>query len=231
MADPRRWTTIAALVAVIALLAGCGGSEESADDTTTDAVEETQPADSLSTFCEPVAVPEARTVTAEAPSDDLDPGTTYRLRFDTNCGDFTVTLDQETAPETSASLVALARDGYFDDTVFHRIVPGFVIQGGDPTQTGGGGPGYSTVDTPPADASYVKGVVAMAKTASEPPGTAGSQFFVVTGDDIGLPPDYAIVGTVTDGLDAVELIGELGDAATELPLEPVVISTVTVDET
>lgn len=231
MADPRRWTTIAALVAVIALLAGCGGSEESADDTTTDAVEETQPADSLSTFCEPVAVPEARTVTAEAPSDDLDPGTTYRLRFDTNCGDFTVTLDQETAPETSASLVALARDGYFDDTVFHRIVPGFVIQGGDPTQTGGGGPGYSTVDTPPADASYVKGVVAMAKTASEPPGTAGSQFFVVTGDDIGLPPDYAIVGTVTDGLDAVELIGELGDATTELPLEPVVISTVTVDET
>jgi peptidyl-prolyl cis-trans isomerase B (cyclophilin B) len=231
MADPRRWTTIAALVAVIALLAGCGGSEESADDTTTDAVEETQPADSLSTFCESVAVPEARTVTAEAPSDDLDPGTTYRLRFDTNCGDFTVTLDQETAPETSASLVALARDGYFDDTVFHRIVPGFVIQGGDPTQTGGGGPGYSTVDTPPADASYVKGVVAMAKTASEPPGTAGSQFFVVTGDDIGLPPDYAIVGTVTDGLDAVELIGELGDAATELPLEPVVISTVTVDET
>ena len=231
MADPRRWTTIAALVAVIALLAGCGGSEESADDTTTDAVEETQPADSLSTFCEPVAVPEARTVTAEAPSDDLDPDTTYRLRFDTNCGDFTVTLDQETAPETSASLVALARDGYFDDTVFHRIVPGFVIQGGDPTQTGGGGPGYSTVDTPPADASYVKGVVAMAKTASEPPGTAGSQFFVVTGDDIGLPPDYAIVGTVTDGLDAVELIGELGDAATELPLEPVVISTVTVDET
>jgi peptidyl-prolyl cis-trans isomerase B (cyclophilin B) len=231
MADPRRWTTIAALVAVIALLAGCGGSEESADDTTTDAVEETQPADSLSTFCESVAVPEARTVTAEAPSDDLDPGTTYRLRFDTNCGDFTVTLDQETAPETSASLVALARDGYFDDTVFHRIVPGFVIQGGDPTQTGGGGPGYSTVDTPPDDASYVKGVVAMAKTASEPPGTAGSQFFVVTGDDIGLPPDYAIVGTVTDGLDAVELIGELGDAATELPLEPVVISTVTVDET
>lgn len=231
MADPRRWTAIAALVAVVALLAGCGGSEESADDTTTDAVEETQPADSLSTFCEPVAVPEARTVTAEAPSDDLDPDTTYRLRFDTNCGDFTVTLDQETAPETSASLVALARDGYFDDTVFHRIVPGFVIQGGDPTQTGGGGPGYSTVDTPSADASYVKGVVAMAKTASEPPGTAGSQFFVVTGDDIGLPPDYAIVGTVTDGLDAVELIGELGDASTELPLEPVVISTVTVDET
>ena len=140
MADPRRWTAIAALVAVVALLAGCGGSEESADDTTTDAVEETQPADSLSTFCEPVAVPEARTVTAEAPSDDLDPDTTYRLRFDTNCGEFTVTLDQETAPETSASLVALARDGYFDDTVFHRIVPGFVIQGGDPTQTGGGGP-------------------------------------------------------------------------------------------
>ena len=76
--------------------------------------------------------------------------------------------------------------------------------GGDPTQSGSGGPGYQTRDVPPGDASYVKGVVAMAKTQAEPRGTSGSQFFVVTGADIGLPPDYAIVGTVTDGLAVVD---------------------------
>ncbi len=234
MPDLSRPLAIAATIAAIAALSGCGGSgdsEGSEAEATPTTTEETQPGDSLSTFCEPVAVPEPRTVDADAPSDDLDADTTYRLVFDTNCGSFTVTLDQGTAPETTASLVKLADDGYFDDTVFHRIVPGFVIQGGDPTQTGSGGPGYSTVDVPPADAEYVKGVVAMAKTAAEPPGTAGSQFFVVTGADVGLPPEYAVVGEVTEGLDVVELIGELGDASTELPLEPVVISTVTVDAT
>ena len=91
----------------------------------------------------------------------------------------------EAAPNTSASLVALARDGFFDDVIFHRVVPGFVIQGGDPTGTGTGGPGYKTVDVPPQDAQYIQGVVAMAKSGVEPPGTSGSQFFVVTGADVG----------------------------------------------
>ena len=79
-----------------------------------------------------------------------------------------------------------------------------MIQGGDPTQSGAGGPGYSTVDVPPSDAKYTKGVVAMAKSGVEAPGTSGSQFFVVTGEDAGLPPDYAIVGEVTDGMDTVD---------------------------
>ena len=149
------------------------------------------------------------------------------MTFATSCGTFTVTLDLDAAPETSASLVALAEDGFYDDTIFHRIIPGFVIQGGDPTQTGGGGPGYSTVDVPPADAAYVKGVVAMAKSAAEAPGTSGSQFFVVTGADVGLPPEYAVVGEVTEGLDVVELIGTLGDPATEQPIQPIVVESVT----
>lgn len=183
--------------------------------------------------------PECATVDAPAPREDggqtepterLDPEVTYTLRFDTSCGSFTVTLDQEAAPATAASLVALARDGFFDDTLFHRVVPGFVIQGGDPTQTGAGGPGYQTVDPPPVGAHYLKGDVAMAKTAAEPAGTAGSQFFVVTGDDIGLPAEYAIVGEVTDGLDVVLAIDALGDATTELPLKPVVVESVTVGE-
>ena len=87
-----------------------------------------------------------------------------------------------------------------------------MIQGGDPTGTGTGGPGYTVVDVPPRDSLYTKGVVAMAKTAAEPPGTAGSQFFVVTADDAGLPPEYAILGVVTKGLRVVERIGRLGNA-------------------
>ena len=107
-------------------------------------------------------------------------------------------------------------------------MPGFVIQGGDPTQSGSGGPGYSTRDAPAAGAAYTKGVMAMAKTATEAAGTAGSQFFIVTGADAGLPPEYAVVGKVTSGLDVVERIGKLGDPATEQPTQPVVIDSVTV---
>jgi peptidyl-prolyl cis-trans isomerase B (cyclophilin B) len=231
MSDRRRLLLLVVAASVLLLVpAGCGGSNATEEPVATPTTTETPSSAPGSTFCDPVAVPAPRTVAAEAPSDDLDEDTTYALAFSTNCGSFTITLDQAAAPETSASLVQLARDGYFDDTIFHRIVPGFVIQGGDPTQTGAGGPGYSTVDVPAADARYVKGVVAMAKTSAEPPGTAGSQFFVVTGADVGLRPEYAIVGEVTSGLDTVELISELGDPDSELPLEPVVIVSVTVDE-
>jgi peptidyl-prolyl cis-trans isomerase B (cyclophilin B) len=180
--------------------------------------------------CESVEAPASREPgSREAPTESLAAGTNYALVLETTCGTFTIGLDTELAPNTAASLVALARDGYFDDTVFHRIAPGFVIQGGDPTQSGTGGPGYSTVDVPPSDARYLKGVVAMAKTQLEPAGTAGSQFFVVTGEDASLPPEYAIVGEVTDGRDVVDRIGALGDAS-EQPTQPVVIRSVTVTE-
>jgi peptidyl-prolyl cis-trans isomerase B (cyclophilin B) len=102
-----------------------------------------------------------------------------------------------------------------------------VIQGGDPTGMGSGGPGYKTHDQVPATAAYVHGVVAMAKTGAEPAGTAGSQFFIVTGADAGLTPDYAIVGKVTQGLDVVDKIGKLGDTQ-ERPTANVVISKVRV---
>jgi peptidyl-prolyl cis-trans isomerase B (cyclophilin B) len=154
----------------------------------------------------------------------------WELVFATSHGEFTVRLDPDSAPWSTASLVQLARDGFFDGTSFHRIVPGFVIQGGDPTGTGSGGPGYTTVDRPPAGTRYTKGVVAMAKTAAQAAGTSGSQFFVVTAEDAGLAPDYAVVGSVTEGLDVVERIGELGDRSTEEPLEPVEIRGVEVRE-
>jgi cyclophilin family peptidyl-prolyl cis-trans isomerase len=125
-------------------------------------------------------------------------------------------------------MVELARADFFDGTIFHRIAPGFVIQGGDPNGNGTGGPGYNTVDKPPASAKYTHGVVAMAKTGKEKPGTAGSQFFVVTGADVGLPPDYAVLGNVVAGLDVIDRIGRLGTQA-EQPTEFVVIDDVAIN--
>jgi cyclophilin family peptidyl-prolyl cis-trans isomerase len=182
--------------------------------------------------CESVEQPAPRDDGGQtAPTDTLDPALTWTLTFDTTCGSFVVTLDPALAPETTASLVALADAGFFDGIAFHRIVPGFVVQGGDQTGTGSGGPGYQTVDEPPADAAYTRGVVAMAKAPQEAPGTAGSQFFVVVGEDAGLPAEYAIVGEVTEGMDVVELIGTLGDPATEKPTQVIVINSVTAAST
>jgi cyclophilin family peptidyl-prolyl cis-trans isomerase len=159
---------------------------------------------------------------------ELDADKTYRLAFSTNQGNFKIELDLDKAPCTSASFVSLTEKGFFNGLKFHRIVPGFVIQGGDPKGDGTGGPGYSTVDEPPDDARYRKGVVAMAKTQTDPRGTAGSQFFIVTAEDAGLPPDYAVLGEVVEGLDVVEKIGKLG-GPDEQPTEDVVIESVQVE--
>ncbi len=233
---------LALVFASLALVAaGCGGDDDETEtgafDTGTEATRtETGAGTTGATTappagaCTQVDAPDPKADGgAEPPEGDLDEGTTYTLVFRTNCGTFSVKLDQETAPETAASLVSLARAGFYDDTIFHRIVPGFVIQGGDPTQTGTGGPGYQTVDPPPPTATYTYGTVAMAKTAAEPPGTAGSQFFVVTAPDAGLPPEYAVVGTISEGLEVVDAIGRLGDE-TQQPTQTVVIEEVTVTE-
>jgi peptidyl-prolyl cis-trans isomerase B (cyclophilin B) len=149
----------------------------------------------------------------------------YQVTFQTNCGSFTVDMDEDLGGLSAASFVQLADSGFYEDTFFHRISPGFVIQGGDPTGTGTGGPGYTTKDPPPSDAEYPRYTVAMAKGGAEPAGTSGSQFFVMTGDS-GLPPDYAIVGKVTKGMAVVDRIGKLGDA-TEQPTRIVVIEKTT----
>jgi hypothetical protein len=148
---------LASLLAAVALaLTGCGGG----DDETESPTAETETATEATSAggCEEADAPEPREDGgASAPTEELEPGATYTLAFETNCGSFTITLDRKSAPETVASLVALAEGDFYDDTVFHRIVPGFVIQGGDPTQTGTGGPGYQTVDPPPASTAYTKG--------------------------------------------------------------------------
>jgi cyclophilin family peptidyl-prolyl cis-trans isomerase len=158
----------------------------------------------------------------------LDPAKTHTVTTRTNLGTFAFTLDVKDSPCTTASFASLVRKKFFDGTIFHRIVPGFVIQGGDPTGTGQGGPGYTVVDIPPSDARYTKGVVAMAKTQAEPAGTSGSQFFVVTAADAGLPPDYALLGKVTSGLPVVARIGRLGNPATERPTRRIVVESMTV---
>jgi cyclophilin family peptidyl-prolyl cis-trans isomerase len=234
------------LILLVALLLGaaaCGGDDDeggeatppttTAEQTTTEetTTEETTTAETAEDAgCVRVDQPEPKPEgTGSAPEQILDATKTYRLVVDTSCGQFTIELDLESAPQTTASLVALARAGFYDGTTFHRVVPGFVIQGGDPTGTGSGGPGYTTVDTPPAGTTYISGVVAMAKTPAEPAGTSGSQFFVVTGGDIGLPPDYAVVGRVVEGMETVGLIDALG-AGDGPPSQPVVIEKVTVEE-
>ena len=213
-----RALVLAVALALSLVAAGCGGDDDDGSAT------------AGSGECESVEAPSPREPEErEAPSAPIDASKTYSLVVETSCGSFTIGLDLERAPNTSASLVALAGDGYFDDTSFHRVVPDFVIQGGDPTGSGSGGPGYQTFDAPPSGAQYVKGVVAMAKTELDPPGTSGSQFFVVTGENIGLPADYAIVGEVTEGIETVERIEALGEGDGP-PSQPVVIETITVEE-
>jgi cyclophilin family peptidyl-prolyl cis-trans isomerase len=233
---------IATAVAVLALaLAGCGGGDDEKDNpesggatpvgqqTGTDKQEQAEEqANGCTAAEEPAPKPDGG---QDKPTEKLDEGTTYTLKVTTNCGEILMELDQKQSPNGVQSLVSLANNKFFDGTVFHRVVPGFVIQGGDPTGSGTGGPGYSTEDKPPSDAKYTKGVVAMAKTEAEPPGTAGSQFYIVSGEDAGLPPDYAIVGEVTDpaSLETIAKIDALGQGDGP-PSQPVVMESVTVEE-
>jgi peptidyl-prolyl cis-trans isomerase B (cyclophilin B) len=158
----------------------------------------------------------------------LAPKRPHNVDVLTNLGRFTIRLDVEDSPCVTSSFASLVRRHFFDGTVFHRIVPHFVIQGGDPSGTGVGGPGYTVVEPPPANSLYTEGVVAMAKAADEPRGAAGSQFFVVTATNAGLPPDYAILGVVTKGLKVVRRIGALGNPVTEKPTRRIVVLRMTV---
>ena len=210
------------------LIGACGGDDDSGGNeaaATPSPTEEAAPAG-----CEAAKAPKAKGEgNLPKPKERLDASKTYVATVSTNCGDFEITLDPKQAPKTGGSFKSLADKGFYDGTTFHRIVAGFVIQGGDQKGDGTGGPGYSVVEAPPQDLLYEKGVVAMAKTGTEAAGTSGSQFFVVTAEDAQLPPDYALLGKVTAGQDVVDKIGVAEtDPATEKPLEPVVISSVKV---
>jgi peptidyl-prolyl cis-trans isomerase B (cyclophilin B) len=180
--------------------------------------------------CRQVEAPDSKQVALEPPEQAVKRGQQLTAVVETSCGNFEIDLDTERAPKTVNSFVYLARQGFYDGLGFHRIAPGFVIQGGDPLGDGTGGPGYSVDERPPPNLAYLKGVVAMAKSPAEPPGRSGSQFFVVTGVDLGLPPQYALLGRVPEdaGLDVVERIGRLGTPS-ERPKQPVIIDNVTIE--
>ena len=212
-----------ALVALLlVVLAGCGSSKGT-PTTATQATTSTTAANG----CTKVAMPAPKGAQRlKAPRGTLDPGKTWTVTMTTNCGTFTIKLDTARAPKTSASFAALVGKGFYDNLTFHRIATGFVIQGGDPLGNGTGGPGYRIVEAPPKNLHYAHGVVAMAKSGSEPDGTSGSQFFIVTEPDAGLPPQYALLGTVTQGLDVVDRIGAVpvqSGASDGPPVDPVVI--------
>ena len=220
------------LLMLLALgVAGCGDDDDDGGDSGSTPPAETQtqtepaakPPARKRGGCVEVAQPDAKRDGGGGPKPTEELSGDYDVTFDTNCGSFTVAIDEEIGGLTAASFVHLADTGFYEGTFFHRIVPGFVIQGGDPTGSGLGGPGYTTEDAPPRDSQYPVGTVAMAKGQTDPPGTAGSQFFVAIGP--GLTPDYAIVGEVTSGLDVVNRIGKFGDPAdpTGAPTQIVVI--------
>jgi peptidyl-prolyl cis-trans isomerase B (cyclophilin B) len=220
----RRWIILIVFAAIVAIVVGAilisrgGGSD---DSTTTSA--------SGADGCKQVEAPEPKQVSLKAPKQTLKKGEEATAVVETSCGTFEIALDTARAPKTANSFAYLSEEGFYDDLTFHRIVPGFVIQGGDPLGTGTGGPGYKVVEKPPANLAYTKGTVAMAKSSAEPPGTSGSQFYVVTGADAGLPPEYALVGKVSEGLDVVERIGKLGTAS-QKPKQTVLIEKITIEK-
>jgi cyclophilin family peptidyl-prolyl cis-trans isomerase len=169
---------------------------------------------------------------SEQPAMRIDPAKSYTASLETNKGTIQVEFFPEDAPVTVNNFVCLAEDGYFNNTPFHRIVKGFVIQGGDPTGTGSGGPGYKFADEP-VKRDYERGTLAMANAG---PNTNGSQFFIVLDDLRGkLPKNYTIFGRVTEGMDVVDAIastptrtGRSGENST--PTEPITLDSVTVSE-
>ena len=157
----------------------------------------------------------------------IDAGKRYVATMDTSHGTMVFALNPLAAPKTVNSFVFLARYHYFDGIVFHRIIPGFVLQGGDPTGSGSGGPGYRFADELPEAGKYQVGSLAMANAG---PDTNGSQFFVISGPDgVRLPPLYSLFGEAVSGLDVVEKINGVGTRS-GAPKERVVIERVTIEE-
>ena len=161
-----------------------------------------------------------------APALTIDLNKSYTAKLETNHGDITVELDAVNAPQTVNNFVFLARDGFYDGVIFHRVIPGFVAQAGDPTGTGRGGPGYAFDDELNDPRPYTRGIVAMANSG---PNTNGSQFFIVH-EDVGLPYAYTIFGEVISGLDVVDAIAATPTEPGDRPTTDIVIESIAVEE-
>lgn len=219
-----RLVAAVASTVLLSVLAACGGS----DDTSSDAKGTDAPS-SDGTTAAPAASGECSYEKGEKAAKDAElpptkPESADKLTIATNRGDFVATLKPDTAPCTVNSFVSLAKQGYFDDTKCHRLVVGFVLQCGDPSATGTGGPGYSFADELKGDETYPAGTLAMANSG---PDTNGSQFFIVL-KDAELPPDYTVFGTIdADGLKTAQDIAAEGNGPDNVaPAKDVVIESV-----
>jgi cyclophilin family peptidyl-prolyl cis-trans isomerase len=224
-----------AAIAIIALAVAVAACSSTSGTPTPSAAESAAPASTARESAAPgspaapdpsaAGSPAAQGSCPTAPPEPLPAGETREVTIETGQGDIVIEVEADLGPLAAGNFVALAECGYYDGIVFHRILPGFVIQGGDPTGTGSGGPGYEFPNDP-VDVPYERGVVAMANAGRD---TNGSQFFIVLGD-AGLPPDYSVFGRVTSGMEIADEIaagpstgGQAGQA-----LEPVTMNRVTV---
>ena len=195
---------LAVILVVVALVGFVFATGDSGDDTATDITE--APLETTAATTDGSATQQREF--ADAPQLCIDPAKEYTATFETTQGEFTIRLLADRAPGTVNSFVNLARWKYFDGTKCHRVIEDFVVQCGDPTATGSGGPGYSFADELPALGEYKIGSIAMANSG---PNTNGSQFFIITGNNgAALPPQYSLFGEVTAGLDTtVKAMGAL----------------------
>lgn len=215
LARMTRLLAIAAAAALITapVLAGCGSSDSTSTSAATAAADSAAAAKSWSS----------------PPPMAIDEKAAYTAVMRTSEGNISIALDPKQAPKTVNNFVFLAKEGFFDGLTFHRVIPDFVIQGGDPDGNGTGGPGYSFADELPKAGAYKLGSVAMANSG---PDTNGSQFFIITGQQgVQLPPNYSLFGQVTKGLDVAEKISTMAAPGTETPDPPVTIEKVTITET
>jgi cyclophilin family peptidyl-prolyl cis-trans isomerase len=158
----------------------------------------------------------------------IDPSKRYTAKLSTSMGELVIALDAVAAPKTVNNFVFLAREGYYDGVIFHRIIQGFMCQGGDPTGTGRGGPGYQFADELPKPRTYQIGSVAMANAG---PNTNGSQFFIVSGPSgVGLPPQYSLFGQVVKGLEVLDEMEKVKTGPGDKPLQDLTINSIEITE-
>ncbi|MFM9018601.1 MAG: peptidylprolyl isomerase [Actinomycetota bacterium] len=208
--------TAAATLVAVPLIAGCGSSDSTSSGAETAAASTTG------------GDAGAAKSWSSAPKMTIDENAAYTADLSTSEGDIQIALDPKQAPKTVNNFVFLAKQGFYDGLTFHRVIPDFVIQGGDPQGTGQGGPGYQFQDELPDAGQYKLGSVAMANAG---PNTNGSQFFIITGQQgVGLPPNYSLFGQVTKGQDVADKISTMAAPGTETPDPPVTIEKVTITE-
>lgn len=233
----RRFSPLLLAIAATLPLAACGSSPDPAGGAAASATTSAatpQAAAGVSTpgsgsACPPAdGTAERMTTFAAAPAMCIDPTKTYTATMTTDAGPVTIELLANKAPKTVNNFVFLARNHYYDGIGFHRVIQGFMAQGGDPEGTGMGGPGYTFEDELPKQGDYQVGSVAMANAG---PNTNGSQFFIVAGEaGVQLPPQYSLFSKVTSGMDAVRKIEADGSAGDGPPAKVHKITKVTITQ-